>query len=98
MSDDQQATGAWVDMVNRKDLMTEAEHKAMKMTADLFDHTAQNVIGGNESARSGDLQELALYIHNIQRMIMSQAAGRAFPDQYRLLGEMGDWHNEKKDI
>lgn len=70
------------------DLMTDAEHKAMEMTAELFNHISQHVIGSNEVARSADIPELAMHIHDLQRMIMSQAACRAFPNQYRLLGEV----------
>ena len=60
----------------------------MRMTAELFNHMSQNVIGSNEVARNADMPELAMHIHDLQRMIMSQAACRAFPNQYRLLGEV----------
>lgn len=83
-----QATGAWADMVNRNDLMTPEEHHAMEMTADLFNYMSKNVFGKNTDARRADMPELAHHIHDLQRMIMSQAACRAFPEKYRLLGEM----------
>lgn len=70
----------------------------MEMITDVFNYMSQNVFGSNTEARRADMPELAMHIHDLQRMVMSQAACRAFPHKYRLLGEMGSWHDEKKDI
>jgi len=34
-----------------------------------------------------DLSEFVIHLHAIQNMILAQAAARAYPDTYRLLGE-----------
>jgi len=58
----------------------------MDMTAELWNHLVRNVVGNGRS-RLGDLGEIAGHIHGIQHAVMSQAAARAYPDRYRLLGE-----------
>lgn len=40
--------------------------------------------------QSGDWVEAAAHIHALQQMVMSQAAARAYPAEFRLLGETGD--------
>lgn len=65
--------------------MTPAEHRAMEMTADLWNHLVREVVADGSSA-AGDLRELASHIHAIQHAILSQAAARVYPDRYRLLG------------
>jgi hypothetical protein len=67
------------------DVLTEAEHEAMRMTADLWNHLCSAVVRGG-GTRSGDLAELAAHIHGIQHAVMAQAAARAYPDLYRPLG------------
>lgn len=66
-------------------LLTPDEHRAMDMTAELWNLLAQKVVGRG-SARDGDMAELASDVHRIQERILAQAAARAFPDRYRLLG------------
>ena len=66
-------------------MLTEAEHRAMELTAELMNLIAGEIIGDGPS-RNQDIDEAALRIHSIQHMIMSQAAARAHPDLYRLLG------------
>jgi hypothetical protein len=65
--------------------MTDAEHRAMELTAGLWNHLVSEVVADGPSA-AGDLRELVVHIHGIQHAIMSQAAARAYPDRYRLLG------------
>jgi transposase len=67
------------------DVLTEAEHEAMRMTADLWDQLCSAVVRGG-STRAADLNELAMHVHAIQHAIMAQAAARAYPDLYRPLG------------
>jgi hypothetical protein len=57
----------------------------MILTAELMRLMAG--ITGNGPTREADLPEAAHRIHGIQHMILAQAAGRAYPDRYRLLGE-----------
>lgn len=66
--------------------LTEAELKAMKLTGELANLVIGGVIGIGRT-RDGDVGEFVGHIHAIQRMIMAQAAGRAYPDKFRLLGE-----------
>lgn len=65
-------------------VMTETEHRAMDLTAELWN--ALCVIAGTGPARPGDLAELCAHIHAIQHAILAQAAARAYPDRYRLMG------------
>jgi hypothetical protein len=66
-------------------MLTDAEHKAMKLTADLWDHLCSAVVRGGD-IRNGDLNELAMHVHAIQHAVMAQAAARAYPALYRPLG------------
>jgi hypothetical protein len=68
------------------ELLTEAEHEALTLTATLTQ--AMGAIIGRDGAQPAkDMREVVAHIHGIQQMIMSQAAARAYPDRYRLLGQ-----------
>lgn len=67
-----------------EELMTAKEHEAMAVTAHLW-NLLTGIVGFGET-RSGDLNELVVHLHAIQRAIMAQAAARAYPESYRLLG------------
>ena len=67
------------------ELMNPEEHHAMVLTANLWNHLSQSVVGDG-TGRDGDIRELMFHIHGIQRAIMAQAAARAYPEKYRLLG------------
>lgn len=67
--------------------MTADEHRAMELLAEL-DTLFGRIVGLDEPARGNDLFELAGYIHLLQNAILSQAAARAYPGLYRLLGTM----------
>lgn len=67
------------------DFLTADEHRAMELSASLY--LLLDVIVGNGPLRLGDLRELTGHIHGIQHAILSQAAARAYPHAYRLLGE-----------
>lgn len=69
----------------RPELLTDEEHKAMQLTADLYNLLCRIV--GSGRTRSGDLAEACIHIHALQHAVMSQAAARAYPDRYRLLGD-----------
>lgn len=69
-------------------LLTPAEHKALGLTAELWNLFVQEIVGNGET-RIQDSSEFASHIHDIQHTIMAQAAARAYPDQLRLLGSMG---------
>jgi hypothetical protein len=65
-------------------VLTAAEHRVMGLTVDLWHGLGLIVQHG--PARSSDLGELACHIHAVQRAVLAQAAARAYPDRYRLLG------------
>jgi hypothetical protein len=67
------------------DLLTTAEHRAMDLTVELVNLLAGEVIADGPG-RTGDVNEVIHAIHIVQRMVMGQAAARAYPDRYRLLG------------
>ncbi len=67
------------------DLLTDDELRALALTAELYDLVAARVIGRGPS-RGGDVVELAMHVHAIQNMIAGQAAARAYPDRFRVLG------------
>jgi hypothetical protein len=65
-------------------LLTADEHEAIDLTgrlANLMDR-----IVGEGQTRTADLNEVVQRIQAIQHMILAQAAARAYPDRYRLLG------------
>lgn len=67
------------------ELLSAAERRCLDLTVELWNTMVRDVIGGERSA-TGDRSELAGKIHDIQHMIMSQAAARAYPRIFRLLG------------
>lgn len=74
------------DQTAESEFLTSEEFIALGMTANLFAFIATRVIG-NDITREADLTEFSLHVHAIQNMILSQAAARAYPDKFRLLGE-----------
>lgn len=72
-------------MSDDPEFMTGAEHRAMDLTAELYNLICTEIIGHGPS-RQGDVAELVADIHRIQHRILRQAAGRAYPDRYRMLG------------
>ena len=65
-----------------------AEHELLEVLADAYNRF-QQIVGGAPSAQ-GDLEEITAHIHGLQRMVLSQAAARAYPDKYRKLGGVVD--------
>ncbi len=65
-------------------LLTYDERDALQVLAN-FSGIMRCIIGDGPCA-SGDWNEAAAHIHALQASIMSQAAARAFPSEYRLLG------------
>lgn len=66
------------------DLLTEAELACLETTGKLANQLG-GVIGQGPSA-PGDLAEAVAHLHAIQRAVMAQAAARAYPERFRLLG------------
>ncbi|HEY5990762.1 MAG TPA: hypothetical protein VIV12_30855 [Streptosporangiaceae bacterium] len=69
--------------------LTEAEHKAMDLCSELARAVAA-IIGDGNGVKAADFREMVLHVHALQNMILAQAAARAYPDRYRLLGQ--DWN------
>lgn len=66
-------------------LLTEYEKLALDLTAQLAT-TLGGIVGGGPT-RAGDLNELLAHVHVIQNAVMAQAAARAYPGRFRLLGQ-----------
>jgi hypothetical protein len=64
--------------------LTAQEKDAIGLTVELADMLDRIV--GDGPTRDADLTELISHVHAIQRSIMAQAAARAYPDKFRLLG------------
>lgn len=64
--------------------LTDTEHQVMDLTSQLW--SALCSVTGNGRTRGEDLHEASLHIHALQNMVLAQAAARAYPDRYRLLG------------
>jgi hypothetical protein len=64
--------------------LTETEHQVMDLTSQLW--SAFCAVTGDGRTRAEDLHEASLHIHALQNMVLAQAAARAYPDRYRLLG------------
>ncbi len=69
------------------ELLTTAEHEALDLTGRLA-RAIGTVIGGGGAPAAADFREAVAHIHALQQMIMAQAAARAYPDRYRLLGNL----------
>jgi hypothetical protein len=69
------------------DLLTDAEHNAMDLIAQAG-RAVGAVIGDGGAPAAADFREAVTHIHALQQMVMSQAAARAYPDRYRLLGDV----------
>lgn len=69
--------------------LTETEHTVLELLAEAWNLLVSEVVADGPS-RDGDLAEIAADVHRLQARVMSQAAGRAHPDLYRMLGgELG---------
>ncbi len=67
----------------RQTYLTTREHSLIKMLGDCASEFAQIATG----ELVGDQHEFTDKIHQLQHTVMAQAASRAYPDRYRLLGE-----------
>lgn len=67
------------------EFLTDDEHRAIAMAGELYNLLSRIVEFG--TTRKPDLEEFRVPIHTIQRAVMKQAAARAYPDRYRLLGQ-----------
>ena len=73
-------------LVTTPELLTDHEHAVLLQLASAMVTFTQHIVG-NGNTRNYDISEFAVGIHKLQHMIMAQAAARAYPETYRLLGE-----------
>ena len=65
-------------------MLTVAEHELIGKLGECWN--AYSRIVGDGRTREADCREFVDSIHRCQQAVMSQAAARAYPDMYRLLG------------
>jgi hypothetical protein len=75
------------------DLLTDAEHElvdALGRCAERFVRIVKGVAAEQQLAGEGpgveDAREFVGHIHACQQQVLSQAAARAYPNRYRLVG------------
>ena len=68
------------------DHLTTEEHAVIRQAGDLWGSICKAIPDG--PTRDADLAELIPHIHAIQHTFMANAAARAYPDTYRLLGSV----------
>jgi hypothetical protein len=66
-------------------LLTAAERNLIRALG-LAYRQFEELAGHSPLTRDDDLAEVRLHVHALQRMIMAQAAARAFPGELRALG------------
>jgi hypothetical protein len=66
-------------------LLTEDERLCVKKLGEAWNLLCR--IAGHEATRDPDLNELVVHVHALQNAVLAQAAGRAYPSEFRLLGE-----------
>lgn len=64
--------------------LTPDEHKTVRLAGELWNQLCRAIPDG--PTRDADLHELVVHIHAIQHAVMANAAARAYPATYRLLG------------
>lgn len=73
--------------------LTSTELEALDLSGKLADLLSQVVAPGPTAAQ--DTAELHHHVHAIQRYVGSQAAARAYPERFRLLGDVGAWNRSE---
>jgi hypothetical protein len=73
-----------VTTLDEDGLLTPTEHTAIRLAGELWNAVCDAT--GHGPTRSADLWEVASHIHAIQNAVMANAAARAYPGEYRLLG------------
>lgn len=66
-------------------MLTADEHTLIDNLATIWNQFGVVVADG--PSRTADLAEIAVHIHALQALVLSQSAARAHPDRYRLLGD-----------
>lgn len=74
------------------ELLTADEKQCIELCAQVV--TVFNRVVAWGPTREADMAEFVFHIHAIQRMIGSQAGARAYPTEYRLLGDTIGWDQQ----
>lgn len=82
---DSEAGGQGTLETSAVDLLTADEREAIRQAGQLYVLIAERIVGRGLT-RYDDLAEIRAAIHVIQRAVESQAAARAYPAEFRLLG------------
>lgn len=75
-------------MSGKEELLTEAEHEVVELLGKAWNAFIQGVVREDGPTAEHDRAEFLTHIHDAQHAIMAQAAGRAYPNRYRLIGEV----------
>jgi hypothetical protein len=67
-------------------VLTGDEREAIRLAGQCYTHIAEKVVGDGLT-RDDDLAEIRAAIHVVQHAVMAQAAARAYPGEFRLMGE-----------
>lgn len=70
------------------EFLTADERQFVRQAGELY-NLACTIVGSGDT-RSADVTEFAFHIHGLQHLVMAQAAARAYPGEFRLLGESRD--------
>lgn len=73
-------------MESKTEYMTKDEHDAVGLLASFATIMATKIIKNGPTSAS-DMAEVVHHVHILQQLVMSQAAARANPTKYRLLGD-----------
>jgi DNA-binding XRE family transcriptional regulator len=68
-------------------LLTADEREAVRRAGLLYTFIAERVVADG-ATRNDDLAEVRAAVHLIQRTVLAQAAARAYPEEFRLLGKV----------
>ncbi len=68
------------------DLLTPQEHQLVNDLGRIAGQFLDIIHEQSGLSGSGDYAEAVYYIHGLQNMVLSQAAARAYPTHYRLMG------------
>lgn len=71
-------------MKYEEELLTDREKQLLDKLADVANEFF--VVSSSSPTRYNDIGEAVSCIHTLQRMILANAAARAYPDKYRLFG------------
>jgi hypothetical protein len=68
--------------------LTTEERQLIQDIGAWYTRCAVMAVGNDDATREDDLREMRFHVHALQRMVMAQAAARAYPREMRPLGEV----------